>query len=280
MKKRLSFNERLNRLISDKSSYLCLGLDPDLDKIPSYLKYEKNPLRIFTHEIIEATKDIVVAYKANLAFYECEGQNGLEALNDLTTLIPKDVLLILDGKRGDIGNTSRKYAKAYFDHFGADAITVHPYMGFDSIEPFLQDPGKGSFVLTLTSNKGASDIQMLQIGPNPLHLVVAKKVEKWNSNNNCGLVVGATDVDGLRILRKSIPELPFLIPGIGTQGGDLKEVLKYGRDKQGTGLLINIGRDIMFAGQGKDFAQQARKKTLMYSEEMSKLMHTSWDYLK
>jgi orotidine-5'-phosphate decarboxylase len=280
MIKKLSFNEQLNRLISDKSSYLCLGLDPDLDKIPPYLKYEKNPIRTFTHEIIEATKDIVVAYKANLAFYECEGQNGLEALNDLATLIPKDVLLILDGKRGDIGNSSRKYAKAYFEHFGADAVTLHPYMGFDSVEPFLQDPGKGSFILTLTSNSGASDIQMLQIGPTPLHLVVAKNVEKWNSNNNCGLVVGAIDVDGLRILRKSIPELPFLIPGIGAQGGDLKEVLKYGRDKHGTGMLINIGRDILYGSQGKNFAQQARKKTLMYSEEMSKLMHTSWDYLK
>ena len=280
MKSKLSFNDKLNKLISRKSSFLCLGLDPDAEKIPAILKYEKNPLHKFVYEIIEATKDIVVAYKANLAFYECEGQNGLEALMDLSLLIPNDVLFILDGKKGDIGNSSEKYASAYFDHLGADAVTLNPYMGLDALEPFLKNPEKGSFVLALTSNESAADFQMLQVGNKPLYLTVAKKVSEWNVKNNCGLVVGATDIEGLKILRQNLPELPFLIPGIGAQGGNLKAVLQYGRDKHGTGVLINIGRDIIYSGKAKDFAQQARKKALSYSQEMSKLMHTSWDYLK
>lgn len=280
MKANPPFNERLNMLISQKSSFLCLGLDPDIEKIPSFLKYEKNPLYKFVHEIIEATKDIVVAYKANLAFFECNGQNGLETLMDLSLLIPEDVLLILDGKRGDIGNSSKKYALAYFEHLGADAITLNPYMGFDALEPFLTNPEKGSFILSLTSNESAAEFQMLQVGTMPLYLIVAKKVAEWNIKNNCGLVVGATDVEGLKILRQNLPDLPFLIPGIGAQGGNLKEVLQYGRDKHGTGILINIGRDILYSGNTKDFAQQARNKALFYTQEMSRLMHTSWDYLK
>jgi orotidine-5'-phosphate decarboxylase len=277
MKIKQSFIERLNMLISNKSSYLCVGLDPDQDKIPVHLKYEKNPIDLFIKEIIEATKDIVVAYKANLAFYECEGQNGWEALANLSTHIPKDVILILDGKRGDINNTSKKYVKAYFEQLGCDAVTLHPYMGFDSIEPFIQDPENGAFILTLTSNKGASDFQTLQIGPTPLHHHVAKKTEQWNTNNNCGLVVGASEIDELKVLRRIIPELPFLIPGVGAQGGDLKAILKYGRDKSGTGMLINIGRDIIYSGEGKDFARQVKKKAQTYVDEMSQFMHTSWD---
>jgi orotidine-5'-phosphate decarboxylase len=280
MTKNQSFNERLNMLISQKSSFLCLGLDPDAERIPSFLKYEKNPLYKFVHEIIEATKDIVVAYKANLAFYECEGQNGWDTLMDLSLLIPDDVLLILDGKRGDIGNTSEKYALAYFDRLGADAITLNPYMGFDALEPFLRNPAKGCFILSLTSNKSAADFQTLQVGATPLYLKVAKKVTEWNVKNNCGLVVGAMDIEGLEILRQNIPDLPFLIPGVGAQGGHMKEALHYGRDKHGTGVLINIGRDILYSGMAKDFAQQARNRALFYTQEMSNLMHTSWNYLK
>jgi len=279
MKIKLSFNERLNMLISNKSSYLCLGLDPDMEKIPAHLKYERNPIAIFVEEIIEATKDLVVAYKANLAFYECEGQNGWEVLQDLSTHIPKDVILILDGKRGDISNTSKKYVNAYFNQLGCDAVTLHPYMGYDSIEPFIQDSEKGAFILTLTSNKGASDFQTLQVGSMPLHHHVAQKIEQWNRNNNCGLVVGASYIDELRVLRQLVPNLPFLIPGVGAQGGDFKTVLKYGRNKSGTGMLITIGRDILYAGNGKDFFKQSRKRALAYVQEMSQFMHTSWDYI-
>ena len=279
MKVNLSFNERVNWLISKKASFLCVGLDPDMDKIPSYLKYEKNPIDLFIREIVEATKDSVVAYKANLAFYECEGQNGLEALQNLSSIIPKDVILILDGKRGDIDNTAKKYAKAYFETLGADAVTLHPYMGHDSLQPFFTDPGKGSFVLALTSNRGASDFQRLQIGTEPLHQYVAKKIREWNKNKNCGLVVGATDIEELKILRRVIPDMPFLVPGIGAQGGNLKEVLEFGRDKDGLGVLINVGRDILYQSSGKDFAQKSKQRVLDYVNEMSSLIRTGWNYL-
>ncbi|MCK5344960.1 MAG: orotidine-5'-phosphate decarboxylase [Candidatus Heimdallarchaeota archaeon] len=279
MKVNLSFNERVNWLISKKASFLCVGLDPDMDKIPPYLKYEKNPIDLFIREIVEATKDSVVAYKANLAFYECEGQNGLEALQNLSSIIPKDVILILDGKRGDIDNTAKKYAKSYFETLGADAVTLNPYMGQDSLQPFFTDPEKGSFVLALTSNRGSSDFQHLQIGTEPLHQYVAKKIREWNKNKNCGLVVGATDIEELKILRRVIPDMPFLVPGIGAQGGNLKEVLEFGRDKDGLGILINVGRDILYQSSGKDFAQKSKQRVIDYVNEMSSLIRTGWNYL-
>jgi orotidine-5'-phosphate decarboxylase len=279
MKIKLPFNEALNALISQKSTYLCIGLDPDMDHLPAHLKYEKNPIDLFVREIVEATQDLVVAYKANLAFYECEEFNGWEALKNLCFMRPDNVLLILDGKRGDIANTARKYAATYFDLLGADAVTLHPYMGHDSIEPFLKNPDKGAFVLSLTSNEGAADFQHLQIGTASLHQYVARKVEGWNIRNNCGLVVGATDLEGLKILRRMIPQLPFLVPGVGAQGANLKDAIKYGRNQNGTGLLINVGRDIIYAGQEKDFARKVREQALKYSREMAELMRTSWDYI-
>jgi len=278
MKVKLSFNERLNMLISNKSSLLCIGLDPVVDKIPSHLKYEKNPLLIFNREIVEATGDLAIAFKANLAFYECEGQNGLEALNDLETLISKDNLLILDGKRGDVPHTADKYAQAYFSQIGADAVTLNPYMGKDSIEPFITDPERGAFILSLTSNEGANDIQHLQVGMDPLYVYVGKKVESWNVNNNCGLVVSAKDIEGIKILRGILPDLPFLLPGVGAQGADFKEVIKYGRTKMGTGMIINIGRDIIYAGEGKDFAQKIRERAKFYVDEMASVIKTTWNY--
>ena len=279
MKVKLSFNERLNMLISKKSSFLCVGLDPDIQKLPSHLRYETNPIDLFVKEIVEATKDLVVAYKANLAFFESEGQNGLEALHNLAALVPKDVILILDGKRGDIGNTARHYARAYFEKMGADALTLNPYMGYDALEPFLTDSEKGAFVLALTSNPGAADFQYLQIGTEPLYQHVARKVSSWNTKNNCGLVVGATDIEELKILRRSIPDLPFLVPGIGAQGGDLKSVLEFGRDEKGLGLLVNIGRDILYESKGKDFAQKSRDKAQSYVSEMSSLIRTGWKFI-
>jgi len=277
MKIKLPFNDVLNSLITQKSTYLCIGLDPDMDHIPPHLKYEKNPIDIFVREIIEATQDLVVAYKANLAFYECEELNGWEALKNLCFMRPEHVLLILDGKRGDITNTARKYAGTYFDLLGADAVTLHPYMGYDSIKPFIDKADKGAFILTLTSNEGAADFQHLQIGTVSLHQYIARKVETWNVHNNCGLVVGATDIEGLKILRRMVPQLPFLVPGVGAQWANLKAAVKYGRSKHGTGLLINVGRDIIYAGQEKDYAKKVREKALKYSLEMSELMHTNWD---
>jgi orotidine-5'-phosphate decarboxylase len=278
MKVKLSFNDRLNMLISNKSSLLCIGLDPVIDKIPSHLKYEKNPLLLFNREIVEATRDLAIAFKANLAFYECEGQNGLEALNDLEPSISKDNFLILDGKRGDVPHTADKYAQAHFSQIGADAVTLNPYMGKDSIEPFINDPEKGAFILSLTSNEGANDFQHLQVGMDPLYVYVGKKVESWNVNNNCGLVVSAKDIEGIKILRGILPDLPFLLPGVGAQGADFKEVVKYGRTKIGTGMIINVGRDIIYGGDGKDFAQKIRERAKFYVDEMSRVIKTTWNY--
>ena len=227
-----------------------------------------------------ATRDYVVAYKANLAFFECEGKNGLEALHNLSAMIPSDILLILDGKRGDIENTSRKYAHAYFKQLNAHAVTANPYMGHDALKPFLEYTDRGTFVLALTSNRGSEDFQYLQIGTEPLFQYIARRVQEWNTGNNCGLVVSAKDIEELKILRRILPDMPFLIPGVGAQGGDLKEVMTYGRDRSGTGMLVNVGRSILYAGSGKDFAQKAGEKAKSYVQEMAGLMHTSWDYIK
>jgi orotidine-5'-phosphate decarboxylase len=278
MKVQLSFNERLNMLISNKSSLLCIGLDPVMDNIPSHLKYEKNPIMLFNREIVEATRELAVAYKANLAFYEAEGQNGLEALYDLETMISKDMLLILDGKRGDVPHTAKKYVHAYFNQLGADAVTLSPYMGEDSVSSFISKPEKGAFILALTSNEGVHDFQYLQVGVDPLYLHVGKKVQKWNANNNCGLVVGAKDMEGMKILRNALPDLPFLVPGVGAQGGDLKEVVKFGRNKAGTGLIVNVGRDIIYADSSKNFSKGIKEKAKSYVDEMSNLMKTTWNY--
>ena len=176
-------------------------------------------------------------------------------------------------------NTARQYARAYFEKMGADALTLNPYMGYDALEPFLVDKEKGAFVLALTSNPGAADFQYLQIGTESLYQYVARKVSTWNTNGNCGLVVGATDIDELKILRRSIPDLPFLVPGVGAQGGDLKSVLEFGRDEKGLGLLVNIGRDILYESKGKDFAQKAREKARGYVSEMGSLIRTGWKFI-
>jgi orotidine-5'-phosphate decarboxylase len=277
--KPLAFNDRLNMLISNKSSLLCVGLDPDSDKMPAEFKYEQNPLKSFTEKIVDATKDKVVAYKANLAFYECEGLNGIEALENLRTIIPDDVLLILDGKRGDISNSARMYAKAYFKELGADAVTVNPYMGFDAIESFIQDAAKGVFILALTSNNGSEDFQNLQVGKDVLYQIVARKADQWNSKNNIGLVVGAADIEGMEIIRRTTPMLPFLVPGIGAQGGQLEGAVNKGRDVNGTGMLINVGRDILYASNKNDFAEKARDRCDKYNKEISAIIRTSWNYI-
>jgi orotidine-5'-phosphate decarboxylase len=267
----MTFNERLNKLILKKRSYLCVGLDPDMDKIPTILLNERNPIQKFTKEIINATQEYAIAFKANLAFFECEGFRGLEALESLKKLIPEDVILILDGKRGDIGNTATKYAKAAFDIFGADAVTVNPYMGFDAVKPFIENSEKGAFVLGLTSNKSAEDFQYLNIGSEPLYMKVGEKVKHWNSNDNCGLVVGATKPEELKAIRELCPAISFLVPGVGAQGGDLESVILNGRNPNNTGLLINVGRDILYQSPGNDFAKKSAERAKVYLSIMSKI---------
>jgi len=266
----MKFNNRLNDLILKKKSYLCVGLDPDMDKIPEVMEKEKNPIKKFTEEIINATKGHAIAFKANLAFFECEGFYGLEALESLQENIPEDVILILDGKRGDIGNTANKYARSAYELLGADAVTVNPYMGFDAVKPFVENAEKGAFVLGLTSNKSAQDLQYLNIGEETLYMNVCKKVNQWNSNKNCGLVIGATKPLELAEIREKFPTLPFLVPGVGAQGGDLETVINNGKDAQSAGILINVGRDIMFNSTEIDFAEKAGKRANYYFDVMSR----------
>lgn len=257
----MTFTERIRKVQTQRNSLICIGLDTSIDAIPEHLKSANDPILEFNKQIIEATSDMVCAYKPNLAFYEALGQTGFKTLYDTLKLIPSSILKIGDGKRGDIGNTSIQYAKSLFEDFDFDAVTVNPYMGYDSVEPFLKYTNKGIFILTLTSNPSSKDFQRLKIGTRPLYERVVLAVKKWNKEDNIGLVVGATHPKELKRIRKIVPNMPLLIPGIGKQGGDLKSVIRYGCSKDGYLVIINVGRSIIYASSGKDFAEAARKET-------------------
>jgi len=253
--------DKLSKAIQENDSLLCVGLDTDLQKIPGFLRKQRDPIFVFNRKIIEATSDLVCAYKLNLAFYEALGISGLETLKKTISIIPKKVLTILDAKRGDIGNTAQKYASAIFDYFQAEATTVNPYLGFDSLQPFIEYKDRLSFVLCLTSNPSATDFQFWKYKGKPLYLEVASKVKSWNKYNNLGLVVGATHPLQLAQVRQAASGLPFLIPGVGPQGGDLKSAVKYGQGKRGL-AIINSSREIIYATKEKDFAVRARLKAI------------------
>jgi orotidine-5'-phosphate decarboxylase len=224
---------------------------------------DKVDIFAFNKAIIAATSDLVCAYKPNFAFYEALGNEGLDALKRTVDYIPDAIPVIGDAKRGDIGNTAKAYARAIFDNLNFDATTVNPYLGFDSIEPFIQYTDKGVFILCRTSNAGAVDFQSLSCkvedGHRPLFELVALKARQWNIHGNIGLVVGATYPEELRLVRQSHPDMPFLIPGVGAQGGDLASVVRYGVDAQGEKAIINVSRQIIYASREKDFAQAARR---------------------
>lgn len=260
--------DKLLSAIQENDSLLCVGLDTDVAKIPLFLRKQKDPILIFNKKIVDATSDLVCAYKLNLAFYEALGITGLEALKKTVEYIPKRVLKILDAKRGDVGNTARKYASAIFDHFKADATTVNPYLGYDSILPFAEYKDRLSFVLCLTSNQSAQDFQFLKYRNKPLYLEVATKVKSWNRNKNLGLVVGATHPEQIGEVRRSAPAVPFLIPGVGAQGGDIAKSVKYGTEK-GSLAIINSSREIIYASSDKDFAVQARLKALQLYQQIN-----------
>jgi orotidine-5'-phosphate decarboxylase len=264
----MTFTQKLREVQLKQNSLLCIGLDVDADKIPSHLQSSANPVLEFNRQIIEATHDLACAYKPNLAFYEAMGERGLTTLRETLKLIPQSVLIIGDGKRGDIGNTAERYAKSLFDDFGFDSVTVNPYMGFDSVEPFLKNPAKGVFLLALTSNPGSKDFQRLKINGKPLYEKVVRMAKKWNTHQNIGLVVGATHPRELKTIRKIVPEMPLLIPGIGKQGGDLKSAVRDGCDKNGQLAIINASRSILYASSGKDFAEAARREAKKMVEEM------------
>jgi orotidine-5'-phosphate decarboxylase len=260
--------ESIFRLIYQKRSCLCVGLDPDLQKIPKHLLSEKNPIFEFNKQIIDATYPFAVAYKPNVAFYEALGTKGWETLYKTAEYLPKDTFKIADAKRGDVGNTSKMYAKAFLEEMNFDAITVNPYMGEDCVKPFLEFAGKWVILLALTSNAGSQDFeqQTLQNG-RKLYEEVLEKSLQWADSSQMMYVVGATQSQYLQHIRKIVPENFLLVPGVGTQGGNLQEVMQFGMNEN-VGLLINSSREVLYAGEGKDFAQKAAQK----AKEMQELI--------
>jgi orotidine-5'-phosphate decarboxylase len=247
----------------DEGKMLCVGLDSEYEKLPDHVRQlgVHDSLVTFNRAIIDATKDIAGSYKFNSAFYEERGDDGLAALRESAVYAQEqapDVPIILDAKRADIGNTNRGYMRAVFDHYGFDAITVHPYLGAEALAPFLEREDKGIIVLCRTSNPGAGEFQDLDVGGEPLYMRVARNVtEKWNVRGNCMLVVGATYPEEMQKIRAASDDIPFLIPGIGAQGGDVEKTVRAGRDSRSTGMLISASRSIIFASSGTDYAEAA-----------------------
>ena len=260
----MDFKDKLNNIVKENNSLLCVGLDSDIDKIPEHIRCGEHPQSTFNKKIIDATADLVCAYKPNSAFYEARGCAGIEALKITCDYIkekyPK-IPIILDAKRADIGNTNEGYVKFVFDYLGGDAVTVHPYLGKEALKPFLDRKDKGVFILCRTSNPGAGEFQDLNVNGKPLYQIIAEKIVKdWNYNNNCGLIFGATYPTELEIVRHIVDDMPILIPGIGAQGGNVEKTVKAGVDKNGQNAIINSSRSIIFASTNEDFAQKAQEE--------------------
>jgi len=267
--------KQLVEQVQQKRSYLCVGLDTDITKIPKHLQSHPDAIFEFNRQIIDATKDLCVAYKINTAFYEAMGLKGWEAMEKTVNYIPKEHFTIADAKRGDIGNTSSQYAKAFFETLNFDAITVAPYMGEDSVRPFLAFENKWAIVLGLTSNPGSKDFEQLKVvgqetnhGEEYLYENVLRKVSSWGDPGNLMFVIGATKASDLEDIRKIIPDHFLLVPGVGFQGGSLKEVSKYGMNND-CGLLVNASRAIIYASEKEDFATEARIIAQQYQGEMA-----------
>lgn len=268
----MNFKQKLTAISHNNNSLVCIGLDVDKEKMPKFLfESSKHPYLEFNKSIIDSTKDLVCAYKLNMAFYEVLGTEGFELLKKTIKHIPKDVVVILDGKRNDIGNTARKYAQTLFETLSADAITVNPYLGKDGVAPFLEYKDKCSFILCRTSNASAGDFQDLAVSETLLYQIVAKKIKEWDENDNCGAVVGATYPEELKTIRSILgDEIPILIPGIGKQGGDVEKTIKNGTNSKGELAVINSSRGIIFAGDDEDFATVSRKKAISLRDEINK----------
>jgi orotidine-5'-phosphate decarboxylase len=258
--------------IKAKRSFLCVGLDTDLSKIPPHLLECEDPIFEFNKAIIDATKDFTVAYKPNIAFYECYGPKGWESLRKTLEYIPKNIFTIADAKRGDIGNTSTYYAKTFFDYLNCDSVTVAPYMGEDSVTPFLEFEKKWVILLALTSNKGALDFQMIKDeNGKELFKHVLKKSTQWGTSENLMFVVGATRAEGIGEVRELVPDHFFLVPGVGAQGGSLEDVCAYGWNKD-CGLLVNSSRGIIYASKEKDFAEKAGVEAKKLRDQMATIL--------
>ena len=266
--------QQLINQVKKKQSFLCIGLDVDLNKIPKYLLVDSDPIFAFNKAIIDATHHLCVAYKLNTAFYEAYGIKGWQALEKTINYLNKnhpEIFTIADAKRGDIGNTSTMYAKAFFDDLGFDSVTVAPYMGKDSVEPFLAFKDKHTILLALTSNQGAFDFQTLSVNNNQLYKEVLKVSKSWENSENLMYVVGATKAEYLTEIRQIIPNSFLLVPGVGAQGGNLQEVCKYGMTDT-IGLLINSSRGVIYASQGEDFADAAAKKAQELQSQMLEIL--------
>lgn len=259
-----SYFSLLDGAVQRTCSLLCVGLDVEPDRLPAALRGMPllDAVVEFNRQIIEATVDVVACYKPNFAFYEALGPQGLEALRRTRALIPNDVPVIGDAKRGDIDNTMRKYAQAVFDVYGFNAVTASPYLGSDALAPFLERSECGVYLLCRTSNPGSGEIADLDVGGRPLYLVIAERVQAWNSNGNAGLVVGATYPRELARVREVVPDLPILLPGVGAQKGALEESVAAGIDRRGAGLVVNAARQVLYASSGDDFPEAARRVAL------------------
>ncbi len=253
--------------IFGKRSVLCVGLDTDPAKIPKHLLGEEDPVFAFNKAIIDATKEYAVAYKINTAFYEAQGLKGWVSMERTLNHIPKDIFTIADAKRGDIGNTSEQYARTFFHTYPFDSVTVAPYMGADSIKPFLQFEGKWSIVLGLTSNVGSADFQLQPCGDELLYQKVLRTVASWGTPENIMFVIGATRKEQLHEIRQQLPEHFFLVPGVGAQGGDVDTVCRNAFNKD-AGVLINVSRGVIFAGNDESFAERANEEARKYQKEM------------
>ena len=263
----MNFNEKLTMATQKNEGWLCIGLDPDPELMPGGMGVFK-----FNKSIINATYDLVCAYKLNLAFYETL-DDGIDILKRTIKYVPRDIPVIGDAKRGDIGNSARAYAKAMFSILKFDAVTVNPYLGFDSVEPFIEYWDKGVFVLCRTSNPGAVDFQSLPLATERRHLplfeIVALKAAQWNKQGNVGLVVGATYPEELKLIRESHPDILILVPGIGAQGGDLGLAVRHGANARGHRAIFTSSRQIIYASKGKDFAPAARQIALSLRDEIN-----------
>lgn len=266
--------QQLTEQIRKKESFLCIGLDVDLNKIPQHLLQEEDPIFAFNKAIIDATHQLCVAYKPNTAFYEAYGLKGWESLGKTIEYLNAnypEIFTIADAKRGDIGNTSSMYAKAFFEDLGFDSVTVAPYMGKDSVEPFLAFENKHTIMLALTSNEGAFDFQTKTVGGKELYKQVLETSKTWRNHENLMYVVGATKAEYFADIRKMVPKSFLLVPGVGAQGGNLQDVCKYGMTKE-VGLLINSSRGIIYASNQTDFAQAAANKAKELQQEMEAIL--------
>ena len=261
------------RLKTVKHHHICVGLDSDINKIPDHLLATSNPILEFNKTVIDATAEAAAAYKINFAFYENWGIKGFQTLEETIKLIPKDVLIIADAKRGDIGNTSMKYAESVFDYFKCDAVTLHPYMGLDSIQPFLDFKDKLSFILGITSNPSAANFEKQRLENGRfLYQEVIHKTNSWNANNNCGLVFGATNLDELKENIESFNDMPVLLPGVGAQGGSLEDVVNTFHRYDKTNYIINISRGLIYIDKSKDFGEKIKVTINNYNSKIKNLI--------